>query len=281
MSRAKSKSKRDRKRKKRAGGLTAATADKHALYEQAVQSPDADLDFAVRAFRRHFGREPVLLREDFCGTGLLACRWAASDEERRALGVDLDPEPLAYGEQRHRAPLGAAAERVRLVEADVREVSEPKADVTVALNFSYFVFHERAALLAYLRSVHAGLAEQGVLVLDVFGGTESMEVLEEENEKEGFDYVWDQDEFDPVSHRMKAYIHFRFPDGSELDKAFAYDWRLWTTPELRDLLHEAGFRDVEVWWEGFDEDGDGDGEYARVERGEPCEGFVSYLTARR
>ena len=136
-------------------------------------------------------------------------------------------------------------------------------------------------MLGYLRSVHSGLAEEGVLVLDMFGGTESMEVLEEENEKDGFDYVWDQDEFDPVSHRMKAYIHFRFPDGSELSKAFAYDWRLWTTPELLDLLREAGFRDVEVWWEGFDEDGDGDGDYERVDRGEPCEGFVSYLTARR
>ena len=281
MSRAKSKSKKDKKSKKKAGGLTAADADKHALYEKAVQSPEADIAFARRAFKKHFRREPLRLREDFCGTGLLACSWAASRPDRSALGVDLDPEPLAYGEERHRAPLGAAAERVRLVQADVREISEPKADVTMALNFSYFTFQRREELLGYFRSVREGLAEEGVFVMDVFGGTESMEILEEENEKDGFDYVWDQDDFDPVHHHMRAYIHFRFPDGTALEKAFSYEWRLWTTPEILDLLREAGFEEPEVWWEGFDEDGDGDGEYERVERGEPCEGFVSYITARR
>ena len=275
------KARRKAKPRPKVVSLTAKGADRYALYEASVQSPEADIAFAKRVFRRHFGRLPLLLREDFCGTGLLACAWAASRADRRALGVDLDPTPLEYGERRHRAPLGEAAKRVQLVRADVRELRRPKADVTMALNFSYNCFQHRAELLSYLRSARTSLAAEGLLILDVFGGTESMEILEEENEKEGFQYVWDQEDFDPVSHRMKARIHFRFPDGTALNRAFSYDWRLWTTPEILDCLREVGFQEPEVWWEGFDEDGDGDGRYRRVRRGEPCEGFVSYLTARR
>jgi SAM-dependent methyltransferase len=273
--------KRKQKRAKRKGGLTAKTADKHALYETSVQSPEADIEFVERAFKEEFGREPLVLREDFGGTALLACNWVASSPERRAMAIDLDPDPLAYGEERHRAPLGEAAERVTLLEADVRSVSEPKADVTVALNFSYFCFQTRSDLVAYFKHARSALADEGLLVLDCFGGTESMEIMEEENEKDGFSYLWDQDEFDPVTHRLQCFIHFAFPDGTKLNKAFSYDWRLWTLPEIVDCLKDAGFETPQVWWEGFDEDGEGDGEYERVDEGEPCEGFVCYVTAKR
>ena len=75
------------------------------------------------------------------------------------------------------------------------------------------------------------------------------------------------------------HIHFRFPDGSKIKEAFTYEWRLWTIPELRELLMEAGFKRVDVYWEGTDEDGEGDGEYSVSTCGEACEGWVSYLVA--
>ena len=32
-----------------------------------------------------------------------------------------------------------------------------------------------------------------------------------------------------------------------LRRAFRYDWRLWTVPELREMLLAAGFHDVRAW----------------------------------
>ena len=68
-------------------------------------------------------------------------------------------------------------------------------------------------------------------------------------------------------------------DEEKREKVFTYDWRLWTIPELRDALLEAGFRNVNVYWEGTTEDGQGDGEYFMAEKGEECQSWVSYLVA--
>ena len=64
-------------------------------------------------------------------------------------------------------------------------------------------------------------------------------------------------------------------------EAFTYEWRLWTLPEIKELMLEAGFSKVTVWWEGTDEDGDGDGEFTADEVGEACEGWIAYLTAEK
>jgi len=50
-----------------------------------------------------------------------------------------------------------------------------------------------------------------------------------------------------------CYIHFRLRDGARIERAFTYDWRLWTLPEVRDALEEAGFRDSVAYVEGWDE----------------------------
>ena len=36
--------------------------------------------------------------------------------------------------------------------------------------------------------------------------------------------------------RVTLHIHFEFPDGSRIERAFGYHWRLWQIPELHDLL---------------------------------------------
>jgi hypothetical protein len=120
-----------------------------------------------------------------------------------------------------------------------------------------------------------------MLILDVYGGSEAQEELEEPREVEGFDYVWDQKHYNPVTGDVINHIHFRFPDGTELKSAFVYEWRLWSLPELRELLKEAGFKDVTCYWEGSDEDGDGNGEWSVTKVGEACEGWVAYLVAEK
>ncbi len=237
--------------------------DRHAFYEVAVQGPDWDLDFLERAYRRRNVREPVTFREDFCSTAALAAAWAQRGPQRRAWAVDLDPEPLGWA-RRHRLPwLREAAGRVRLVRADVRRPQKPRVDVACALNFSWWVFHRRADLLAYLRAAHAGLAEGGVLVLNLFGGAPAERTLVERTRKRAsnapdgtpvpaFTYVWEQARFNAIDRRLLAWIHFELPDAPRMARAFTYDWRMWTLPELREAALEAGFRDVEVWSEGWD-----------------------------
>ena len=251
----------------------------HCLYESSVQEPGADIKFLDRIFRKVRGRRPLILREDFCGTAYMCAEWVKSHRERIALGIDLDPKPIGWGQERHLRPLGAAASRVRILRRNVLEVTSPQAEVAVAFNFSYCVFWDRPELVRYFRTVHRGLGPDGLFALDIHGGPEAFEELEEETRHKGFTYVWDQNPVDPISHRGKRYIHFRFPDGTELKRAFTYDWRIWTLPELREALAEAGFSQVDTYWEGFDEDGEGNGVFRKVQKAENDDSWIAYVAA--
>ena len=68
--------------------LTAENADVFALYVESVQSPSEEVSFISRVFRKHYGRRPHALREDFCGSAALCAAWVKSDARRTALGVD-------------------------------------------------------------------------------------------------------------------------------------------------------------------------------------------------
>ena len=105
--------------------------------------------------------------------------------------------------------------------------------------------------------------------------------MKEKTKYDNFTYVWDQHTYYPVTGEMKCRIHFKFPDGSRLKNAFRYEWRLWTLPEIRELLLEAGFRRSTVYWEGTDEDGEGNGEFKPEQRGEADAGWIAYIVAEK
>jgi SAM-dependent methyltransferase len=235
-------------------GLTAAMADKHKLYELSVQNAEGSVEIIDDMFAaRHNDRKAIRLREDFCGTAKLCASWVESDPERTALGIDLDRETLDWGREHNIGPLGEDSARVTLIEGDVLEENKEQVDVIAAFNFSYWVFHEREVLRRYFINAKKSLAEGGILVLDLHGGPDSQFAMEEETEYEGFSYVWDQESFDPINNRTVCHIHFKFPDGTSIKTAFTYDWRMWSLPELRDLLVEVGFKKVDVWWDGEDD----------------------------
>ncbi len=261
--------------------LTARSANLLELYELSVQAPEAEVDFLRRAYREHRGRLPRHLREDFCGTGLVAVEWAARGRRYTAEGFDIDPVPLRRGRTRHLPRLGEGAGRCVLHRKDAREPSDRPPDVRCALNYSYRVFRRRDELLAYARGALRDLAPEGILVLDTHGGSESYLEHEEEREVEaGFTYVWEQREYHPATGGYRCAIHFRFPDGSEIRDAFVYDWRFWTVPELADVLRDAGFRRVVSYWEGTAEDGEtGNGVFTMDERGENCLAWNAYVVA--
>ena len=155
------------------------------------------------------------------------------------------------------------------------------------MNFSYCVFKTRGALRHYFESAHRGLKKDGIFVLDLLGGSETMGVVEEEREVEdqNFTYIWDQAKFNPITHDFLCHIHFRFPDGSQLRRAYTYDWRLWTLPELREVLTEAGFSRIHVYWEQFKDDPDGGDELISTDEhidtleAENQEAWIAYIVA--
>ena len=66
----------------------AEKADKFICYQESVQTPEHEIEFFEQAYREAFRRKPLRLREDFCGTFSVCCRWVQSDKQRTAIGVD-------------------------------------------------------------------------------------------------------------------------------------------------------------------------------------------------
>jgi hypothetical protein len=269
------------KRQFKRASTMAERADKYRLYEESVQDATSELDFVDRTFQALRNRAPHTLREDFCGTGGVAAAWIPRHRLHRACGIDLDPAVLKWGMTHHASRLTAAEQRrLSLIEGDVLKVKTPAQDLILAMNFSYWIFKSRTALRDYFRSTCEGLAQDGVFVLDCFGGYDAFRVLRERRELEGFTYTWDQASYNPVTGDLRCHIHFRFPDGSKLDRAFTYDWRLWTLPEVREVLSEAGFAKTLVYWQGWDEEEeDGNGDFQPVESADPDAGWIAYLVA--
>jgi hypothetical protein len=263
--------------------LTARTADKHVLYQESVQSPESDARFFSRYFKKETGRPLRILREDFCGTALLCCEFVRLHQDNIAIGVDLDVPTLQWAHVHNLSRLPPEMrERVHLASANVLDLRRPKVDAVAAMNFSYSVFKRRSDLGTYIKTAYASLSPGGMLLMDAWGGGEVQFILKERRRLHGFDYIWDQVKFDPITHEILCKIHFEFRDGTRLRNAFRYDWRLWTLPELRELMSEAGFEDVHVLWEGTDrKTGKGNGVFRRVRRGGDEKAWVAYVMGRK
>jgi hypothetical protein len=259
----------------------AERADRYALYQKSVQDVAWEMEFVERVFRERRGRAPLRLREDFCGTAFAACEWVKRNARREAIGVDLDASVLEWGRQHNLAKLmPSAVKRLTLLEADVRTVSTPLVDLLLAFNFSYWTFKQRETLREYFRTVLRSLVTDGIFMLDAYGGYNAFRQMRERQDFGRYTYIWEQAEYEPVSGATVCHIHFAFPDGSRLRRAFSYEWRLWTLPELREILLEAGFTAVHVYWEGLNEaTGEGNGIYKPVERGEADAAWIAYLVA--
>ena len=265
------------------GWRTAAGSDRHELYEESVQSPEEEVAFIERVFRSLRGRAPASLREDFCGTHLLSAAWVRRRATNRAVGFDLHAPTLAWGRSRRARDLTAAQlRRLEIRKGDVRTARSEPVDTLVAFNFSYYLFKRRSDLIAYFRHARTQLKRDGVMFVDCYGGHESFSEQTEERDLDGFTYQWQTERYDPVTGDVLNHIHFVFPDGSRIRKAFTYDWRLWTIPEIRECLAEAGFRRTHVYWEGtIHSTGEGDGVFRRTTVGEACAGWIAYIAAEK
>lgn len=262
--------------------------DLHYLYEAAVQGVETDLDFAARIFKNKRGRAPNDLREDFCGTAALACEWVRRSPKHRAWGVDIDRPTLDWGLAHNVSQLGPKAGPIELLCANVMKVNTPPVDLVMALNFSYCIFKTRDLLRTYFETVRTALKNNGLFIMDLYGGTEAVDTKLEPREVEAFiaadgtkvpafKYIWDQAEYNVIDHHVVNHIHFKIPGIGKIEKAFTYDWRLWTLPELQELLIEAGFKGAEIYLHDWTKNGESDDIYRRRTNYENALGWVAYV----
>ncbi|WCJ41805.1 S-adenosyl-L-methionine-dependent methyltransferases superfamily protein [Euphorbia peplus] len=258
---------------------------KFLLYQQSVQSPKGDISYLQKFFLMYIGgRVPLHFQEDFCGTALLSTEWLRSDSRRTAIGVDLDVEALKWCMENNINKIGAdCSSRISLFHGDVLQPSEakllriepqelidkvtleeqkanpekhfkrniplPSRDIVCAFNFSCCCLHKRADLVLYFEHVLDTLSKKGgIFVMDLYGGTSSEGKLRLQRRFPNFTYIWEQAEFDIIERKTRISLHFHLQkQQKKLRHAFSYSWRLWSLPEIRDCLEEAGFQSIHFW----------------------------------
>lgn len=281
--------------------MTAARPHRLALYRAAVQHPDAEVRFLLRAFEHYFPDAPVggRLREDFAGTAAVAAAWVQLDDNHRALAVDNHGPTVRWAQRQATRELGERMQDLHIIQADVLDLAAPKVDIVAALNFSTFIYHDREALRQYFRHARRCLRKPGLLVIDAFGGPGAMRIGTQRRNATldappgsttptaadaPFIYEWEQRSHDPVTARIDCRIHFEWPVGrrrKRIENAFVYNWRLWTLPELRELMLEAGFAACDVWCDRITKSGRTDGIYRPTASIPAREDWIAYVVGAK
>lgn len=248
---------------------------RYDLYRWCVQDAPAMCRFLTAAH----GRKPLMLREDFAGPAGLAAAWADQSPLHNALAIDIDPEPLSH------APPAA---RLKKKVADATRARD-KADIIALFNFAACEIHDRPTLVAYFKRLRASLNPRGITALDVYGGANAFlpgslsthARVPGGGTQQKIGYTWQQVHADPDSGMVENHLHFTLGK-KKWPSAFVYNWRLWSIPELRDALTEAGFAKVET----YDRLGDAVDQHGNlrirpVSHERPLdEDYVVYLVAR-
>ncbi len=246
----------------------------------------------VRFVQGVHGGRALVLREDFAGPASLAGAWVDLSRRHRAVAVDRDPEPLSHA-RKHR--------RLRVRVMDVLACKE-RADCVALLNFAVCELHARGVLVAYFKHLRRLLHAGGVVVLDIYGGENAfargaIDAKRRLPDGREIVYTWEQVEADATTGMVRNAMHFdvrpakgakrKIKGGGAREQlrwpgAFAYRWRLWSIPELRDAMAEGGFGHTEVHAGlGDAVDGRGRVQTRAMGAGERLEGdWVAYVVGR-
>jgi hypothetical protein len=257
---------------------------KYELYEASVQDPIEELKFFKRVYTNTFNRKPKVFREDFCSTFLNSVTWVKSHKDHIAYAVDLASEPLKYGREVHLSKLKPEQKkRIRLYNDNVLTVKTPPVDILTVSNFSICFLRERKMLLQYFKKCYKALDTKGALIIDLLGGEELPEETEDRTpfklpDGTKADYFWEHSGYNPITNQAKFFIHYKVKGQKKQKKVFTYNWRMWSLPELQDLMKEAGFKTVDIYWEGNDPvDNGGNGIFRKTLKTESCPIWIAFV----
>lgn len=229
--------------------------DFSVLYDELSRGVPGDIDFYVDLARDADG-EVVELG---IGTGRIAI--PAAQAGARILGVDREPAMLAVAEQKARE--AGVADRIRLVEGDMRTFTVDAPVSLVMIPFRTFLHNlSEADQLDTLAACRRALRPGGRLVLNVFNpdlaliarrmqeGGKRWEPFGQSDRSQG------QHHYDPGSQQVTTVVRARGPGGDWRRTAFTllYVHR----EDMEALLDRSGF-DVEALFGGFDREPFGEG----------------------
>lgn len=259
------------------------TEDIHSLYLASVQDPVGDIERISKIYQELFSKKALCFREDFSGTFALSCCWVQSDSKRSAIAIDNHAPTLDYGKKNYLPAMNKDEQSRLQVKLSDAIIKTTPVDVVATFNFSYCLIHERKSLLDYFKKVHSSLNDQGMMIIDLFGGSESetLEIQERDIDNNDqilpFTFEFERKSFNPISRIANYGIHFKYEDGTSIMDAFHYEYRMWSITEIRDLFEEAGFSSSAVYWEDFDEEGLGNGSFYSTEEEENSMNWNSYI----
>ncbi|PWA90776.1 S-adenosyl-L-methionine-dependent methyltransferases superfamily protein [Artemisia annua] len=226
---------------------------KFSLYQQSVQSPKGDISYLQMFFLTYVGgraplhlqedfcgtallRAPLHLQEDFCGTALLSTEWLRSDLRRTSVGLDFDLDALDWCIENNVNKVGL----IYLLESSS----------TMVTSYNHKKLNCRHELVSYFKHALNALSKKGgIFVMDLYGGTSSECELKMQRKFPNFTYTWEQAGFDIIQRKTRISLHYTLLNHQKkkLRHAFSYSWRLWSLPEIKDCMEEAGFRSVHFW----------------------------------
>ncbi len=252
--------------------------DKYFYYKNSVQSPKEDIRFFKSVYKDFFKKKPRIFREDFCGSFYVSFHWVKDHPQNQAIVIDSDKDPLEYGKKNHLSQLNSSQKsRLKIVNKNVLRPHLPSAELITVSNFSYFTLKKRESLVQYFKNIKKALFRPGLFLIDAVGGPDCHGLSEEKVEHDDFNYYWEQSTFDPISHYAQFYIHFKRKGERKQKKAFSYQWRIWSLPELQDALRSAGFSKIHIYWEQTDKNGEGSGQFKKSKKGDICDTWIAYL----
>ncbi len=263
------------------------TKNIHALYLASVQDPINDVKRISAIYQEIFQAKPLLFREDFSGTFALSCCWVESDDKASAIAIDWDRETLDYGKKNYLENLTTdQKKRLEVIEGNAIVKTTP-VDIIGVFNFSYCLIHHRSRLLKYFKKCHDSLRGKGMLILDIFGGSDSEvpevqeRFVDNSDQIMPFFFEFERKSFNPINRLADYAIHFKYQDGLELIDAYTYKFRMWSLTEIRDLLEEAGFSESFVYWENTDENGYGNGNFYQTKEEENSINWNAYIVGKK
>ncbi|CAH8263903.1 unnamed protein product [Arabidopsis lyrata] len=169
--------------------------------------------------------------------------------------------------------------------------SLPKRDIVCAFNFSCCCLHKRSELVSYFKNARDALSKKGgIFVMDLYGGASAEGQLKLQRKFPNFTYTWEQAEFDILSRKTRISLHYHLQkQNRKIRHAFSYSWRLWSLPEIKDCMEEAGFSSVHFWLREMPDasemrrtDGFGAGrdiKYEQVKSFQQCDSWNAYIVA--
>lgn len=210
--------------------------------------------------RDAFDHDPSSVLDVGCGLGRHCREFAAT--ERTVTGIDISPEYLARA--RKRATEAGFDGRIDFHELDMRDLDSlnEEFDLVVSL-YNTFGYFEDETNVGILQQMRTQLTDDGVCVIQTMNKDAMLTSIASEHVRElESSLVVEQSDFDSATSRVTITRDVLRGDPPELeyDGRATYTVRLYSPPELKRALGDAGFTDVALF-------GNYDGESLSTERG--------------